>query len=130
MEANIWKYYVFNFLGVFILYTPFIVFYFQNLGLWDGKDFDNLGFILLELTLTYKAPIHYGQPIRVGVRVERLGNKSMNVYSVIEDTETSQELAVGNAIIVAYDYSKSESIFIPEEWRRVVEAFEGLDVEG
>jgi acyl-CoA thioester hydrolase len=104
--------------------------YFQNLDLWDGVDFDNLGFILLEMILTYKAPIHYGQPIRVGVRVERLGNKSMNVFSVIEDSETGQEMAIGKAVVVAYDYSKSQSILIPEDWRRVVEEFEGMDVEG
>jgi acyl-CoA thioester hydrolase len=100
--------------------------YFQHLGLWDGTDFDNLGFILLEMSITFKAPIHYGQPIHVGVRTERLGNKSLEVLNVLEDTESGEEVARGRSVLVAYDYMRSQSIVIPEEWRSVVNEFEGL----
>lgn len=101
--------------------------YFQHLGLWDGIDFDNIGIILLEMTITFKAPIVYGQSIRVGARTDRMGNKSLNVITVLEDAESGQEVASGNSVLVAYDYSRAQSIPIPEEWRSVVNEFEGLD---
>lgn len=100
--------------------------YFQHLGLWDAVDFDNLGVILLETTITFKEPILYGQSIRVGVRTERLGNKSLNVTTVIEDTESGQQIATGNSVLVAYDYARTQSLPIPEKWRRAIDKFEGF----
>jgi MFS family permease len=32
IKSNIWKYYLFSFISVFLLYTPFIIYYFQDLG--------------------------------------------------------------------------------------------------
>jgi acyl-CoA thioester hydrolase len=100
--------------------------YFQHLGLWDGIDFDRVGVILLEATITFKAPIFYGQSIRVGVRTERLGNKSLDVVTILEDVESDSQMASGRSILVAYDYERQESILLPQEWRKVIEAFEGL----
>jgi len=37
MKSNIWKYYTFNFLDMFVLFLPFIVYYFQELGFSLGK---------------------------------------------------------------------------------------------
>ena len=100
--------------------------YFQHLGLWDGTNFDDLGVILLETTITFKEPILYGQSIRVGVRTERLGKKSLNVITAIVDTESGNELAIGKSILVAYDYARTQSIPIPEKWCRAIEQFEDL----
>ena len=100
--------------------------YFHHLSLWDGVDFDNLGVILLETTITFREPILYGQSIKVGVRTTRLGNKSLNVLTSIQDTSTGREIASGNSVLVSYDYVKTESIPIPAEFRRAIEEFEEL----
>jgi acyl-CoA thioester hydrolase len=100
--------------------------YLQRLGLWDGKDFTTIGIILAEGTCTYRAPAAYGQPLRVGVRAARLGTKSLEIHHTIEDTDTGQEIAAGKAILVAYDYHSNRTIPIPDEWRRVIAAFEKL----
>jgi acyl-CoA thioester hydrolase len=100
--------------------------YFQHLGLWDGTNFDHLGFILLETKITFHAPILYGQSIRVGVRTERLGNKSLEVISVLEDTDSGEEVARGHSILVTYDYQQGQSMLIPKAWRKVVEEYEGM----
>ncbi len=62
--------------------------YLQHLGLWDGKDFLKIGIIVAEAACTYKAAIGYGQPLRVGVRTARLGNKSLELHYTIEDADT------------------------------------------
>lgn len=100
--------------------------YFQNLGLWDGTDFDKIGFILAELSCTYKAPINYGQQIHCGVRTVSLGNKSIEVRQSIRDTESGVELASSKSVLVAYDYLGRQSIRVPESWRKVVREFEWL----
>ena len=100
--------------------------YFQSLDLWDGADFDNIGVILVEQSCTYKTPIAYGQPIRVGVRVIRLGNKSLELAVSIRDRDTDQEMAAGRSVLVAYDYLADKSQPIPERWRKAIKAYEGM----
>ena len=100
--------------------------YLQHLGLWDGKDFLKIGVIVAEAACTYKAAIGYGQPVRVGVRTMRLGTKSLELRYTIEDAGTGNEMATGRTIQVAYDYHASQTIPVPETWRRAIAAFEGL----
>ena len=100
--------------------------YLQHLGLWDGKDFLKIGIIVAEAACTYKAAIGYGQPLRVGVRTARLGNKSLELHYTIEDAETGQEMATGRTIQVAYDYHANQTIPVPDAWRRAIAAFEAL----
>jgi len=100
--------------------------YVKNLGLWDGSDFDAIGIILVETTCTFKAPISFGQHIKVGVRTVRLGNKSLEMQHTFQDIDSGQEMATARSVIVAYDYQKERSISIPKEWREAIETFEGI----
>ncbi len=101
--------------------------YFQHLGLWDGRDFDDVGIILLEINCTFKAPMYYGQAVRLGVRTVRLGNKSIEMEHRFEDQGTGAVLAEGRATLVSYDYHRNRSRPIPESWRAAIAQFEGLD---
>jgi acyl-CoA thioester hydrolase len=101
--------------------------YIQSLGLWNGADFDAIGVILVEQSCTYKAPITYVQPIHVGVRVIRLGNKSLELAVSIRDRDTDQEMAVGRTVLVAYDYLADKTQPIPERWREIIKAYEGME---
>jgi acyl-CoA thioester hydrolase len=100
--------------------------YFEQLGLWDGKDFDAVGVILLETSCTFRKPIFYGQSIRVGVRTCRIGRKSLEVETSIEDAVSEEELAAGRSILVSFAYQENRSIPVPDLWRETVDAFEGL----
>jgi acyl-CoA thioester hydrolase len=98
--------------------------YVQRIGLWDGEDFDGIGFILAEQRCTYLAPISLNQQIEVGVRAARLGKKSFElVYSML-DSRTREELATGSTVLVAYDYRAKASIPIPASWRKKMAAFD------
>ena len=100
--------------------------YVKHLGLWHGGSFLDIGIILAEASMTFKAPILWGQPICVGVRVSRLGNKSFDVIYSIQDSETGVEHARGSTVQVAYDYHTAQTILIPEEWRQILTRFENL----
>jgi len=99
--------------------------YVKHLGLWDGGSFFDFGVIMADAHVTFRAPILWGQPIRVGMRIARLGTKSLDSFYLIEDAETGQVLAEGSSVLVAYDYHTSSTIPIPDEWREIIEAYEG-----
>lgn len=102
------------------------IYYIKHLGLWDGKSFLNIGIILAEARVTFRQPVLFDQPVRVGVRVSRLGNKSLEMEYRLEDAQTGAELASASTVSVAYDYHTQQTIPIPETWRRTICEFEGL----
>jgi len=101
--------------------------YIKHLGLWDGSSFLKIGFILAEVRITFLSPILYTQQVRVGVRVSRLGNKSLDMNYRLEDAQNGQELATGSSVQVAYDYQLSKTIPLPEYWRQAIMGFENLE---
>ncbi len=100
--------------------------YIKALGLWVESDFDAIGIILAEQSCRYLNPIQLESDIKVGVRTMRLGEKSIETQYSIQDALTGDEQAVGQAILVAYDYQLGKSIPIPDNWRVVITAFEGI----
>ena len=103
--------------------------YIQHLGLWNGRSFMEIGIILADAQVTFHAAILFGQPVQAGVRVSRLGNKSMTMEYCLEDPSTGQQMATGSSVLVAYDYHAGRTIPIPENWRRTIIEFEQLDEE-
>ena len=102
------------------------VFYLRHLKLWEGSSFLDIGIIMADVHMTFKKAIQFGDPIRVGVRISRLGNKSMQSEYCIEDSRDGSIYATGASVLVAYDYRNERSVPIPEEWRRVIMEFEGM----
>ncbi|MBC8332909.1 MAG: acyl-CoA thioesterase [Anaerolineae bacterium] len=101
--------------------------YARQLGLWDGGSFFDFGMIMADAQLTFKAPILWGQSLRVGMRITRLGNKSMESIYSIEDAQSQQVFAEGASVLVAYDYHTSKTIPVPDAWRKIIQEFEGLE---
>jgi acyl-CoA thioester hydrolase len=101
--------------------------YLFHLGLIKrGQSFLEVGVILADAHLTFKASIQFGQAVRVGVRTTRLGNKSLDMEYRIEDADSGKELATGSTALVAYDYRTSQTVPIPDAWREKIRQFEGL----
>jgi acyl-CoA thioester hydrolase len=98
--------------------------YVANLGVWRPGDFMNIGIILADAHVTFRAAVVFGQKIVVGVRVARLGNKSMDMEYQMEDADTGQAAAVGSTVLVAYEYATRRTIPIPDNWRSAITAFE------
>lgn len=103
--------------------------YFIQLGLFTkDQSFMDIGVILADVHLTYLEPVFFGQNIKVGVHISRLGNKSMTWEQNILDADTGKELAKGEVIMVAYDYHAEKTMSIPQEWREKISEFEGIKV--
>ena len=99
--------------------------YLIQLGLFSkDQSFLDVGIIIADARVTFLAPVYFGQDVQVGVRVSRIGNKSMAMdYRVIDGTD-GKELATGSTTIVAFDYRQHQTIPVPEEWRKKIHKYE------
>jgi acyl-CoA thioester hydrolase len=103
--------------------------YIRHLGLWKGDSFLDIGIILADVHLTFRASIQYGQEVQVGVRVARLGNKSLTMEHVLEEASSHSEFATASTVLVAYDYKTGQTVLVPPEWRQAIAHFEGLKTD-
>ena len=103
--------------------------YWIQMGFFSrDQSFMEIGVIIADVHITYLEPVYFGQNIKVGVRVVRLGNKSMNWEQNVVDADTGRELARGELVVVTYDYKQEKTIPIPQRWREKIIEFEGLKV--
>ena len=101
--------------------------YFLELGLFDpDRSFQEIGVIIADIHIAFHAPVLWGAPVKVGVRIAKVGSKSLTVEQCVTDETAGQTYASGTVILVAYDYHDHKTIPVPDEWREKVAQFEGL----
>lgn len=100
--------------------------YIRHLDLWDGSSYLELGFIIASLEVDFQAPILITDAVHVGVRVARLGGKSLDMLYRVEQVETGKVFGTGKTVLVGYDYRKGQSMELLDEWRESIAAFEGI----
>ena len=101
--------------------------YLVKLGLFDGKSFLDLRMIIADLHISYLAPIAPGQNVCVRTRTARIGGKSITFEYRVEDADDGKLLAIAEVVGVTYDYRSQKTIQVPDEWRRAIGEFEGVD---
>lgn len=99
--------------------------YLLHLGLWDGQDFNKLGLIVADIHVAYLAPMVLWQKVDLGLRISRIGNKSLTFEYQFTDHASGQVLANAESVMVAYDYERHTSIPVSTEWRQKINQFEG-----
>jgi acyl-CoA thioester hydrolase len=105
--------------------------YFVELGLFKpGQSFLDINVIMAESHVTYRASVHFGMPIKVGVRTSQIAKKSMRVEQNIVHAETGKVLASGYIILVAFDYYQNKTIPVPDVMREKISEYEGLTTDG
>lgn len=102
--------------------------YLLELGLWDGNSFFDIGLIIGDIHIRYRAAVTLHQKIRVEMRIAQIGVKSLTGEYRIVDVETGKLMATAEIIQVAYNYHQQRSIPVPESWRQKISAFEGLEL--
>jgi acyl-CoA thioester hydrolase len=100
--------------------------YIRQLGLWDGKSFLDLGVIIADIHIAYKAPIALEDDIQVAIRVSHIGNKSITMENEILDTKDGSLKAQAEIVLVNYDFRSKTTIPVPESWRKKIMEFEGF----
>lgn len=103
-------------------------FYLMHLGLFEkGQDFLDIGIIMADAHLTFHAPIRWEDEVKAGARFVKIGNKSLIVEQEIVDRENGKRYASCEIVLVAYDYHMGVTVPVPDEWREMINEFEGLE---
>jgi acyl-CoA thioester hydrolase len=100
--------------------------YIIHLGLFDGESFLDLKLIVADVHVSYLASINPKANVQVGVRVSKLGNKSITFEYEVADQNTHEIFARSETVMVAYDYHSQKSIPVSPEWRQAISQFEGI----
>lgn len=100
--------------------------YWSALGLGGpGEGVESLSFILARTECDFRAPIAYGEIVRVWIRCPRLGRKSWDFEYRLEGLDSDVLFAEARSVQVFYDYTHRRGQEIPSEVRRRIERLEG-----
>jgi acyl-CoA thioester hydrolase len=98
-----------------------INFFMQNLaGNWDWKK---QGIILKKNIVEYNIPTFIEDNIRVEVSSKAIGNKSFTLTYTVRDDKNNIK-ATGESIVVCFDYTKQETIQIPDNILKALQKHE------
>lgn len=98
--------------------------YLQACGIWDGTIRSGFGMVVAAIKIDYVAQIQFSDPVRVGIKLGHLGNKSLRFRFQVENSENKTAYARGEVVMVAYDQTEERSLPITQEWREKLAAFE------
>ncbi len=97
--------------------------YYNHLfGLSKPEDFP---FILARVEIDFRSPLVLGEGLLVGIRVSRVGNKSFHFEYELREEKSGRLVAEARSVQVMYDYKTGQTMPVPPEFRRTLEAFEG-----
>jgi len=85
----------------------------------DINDGSIVGFVVSS-GCEYHAPISYPEPVEAGLRVDRLGNSSVQYGIGIFKTGVEEAVAHGHFVHVFVDRSSNKSVSIPGRMRDVL----------
>jgi len=88
-------------------------------------DYRRVPFILAHVTIDFRAEALVSETLLLGLRCEWVGGKSFAFRYEIREKQSDRLVAEATSVQVCYDYDRKQSISMPPELKRAVEAFEG-----
>lgn len=89
----------------------------------DVDPADELGIVVAELAITFRSAASLGEILEVGVRVPRVGAKSLVFEYELRGPE-GRLVASARTTHVAFDDVEGRSVAVPAAWRRRIERHE------
>jgi len=98
--------------------------YFQELGLMEVMERTGIGPILASVQCRFKIPLTYPDTVSVGIRISEMGKDRFTMEYVVVSQRLERIAAVGEGVIVSFDYRKGEKAPLPAEVRERILALE------
>lgn len=98
--------------------------YYQRVGFYHPGPDALTGLVVVRNEIDYLAPILLGDELSVGLRVERLGTKSITFAFQMASPSEERLLAQGKSVMVVYDNNTQKGVPIPPTWREDIIQFE------
>jgi acyl-CoA thioester hydrolase len=82
------------------------------------------GMIQATINFTYERQLEYREPISIGVKITRIGNKSFDFHYEVWSEAQNALAAQGVTTMVAFDFVHNRTIAVPQEWRDAISEYE------
>jgi acyl-CoA thioester hydrolase len=100
--------------------------YFDEAGISGVSGMPSgIGPILASTSCRFKAPLTFPDTIAVGARVIELGEDRFTVEHAVASEKLGRIAAIGQALVVSFDYSAQTKAPVPDAWRQAIEKMEG-----
>jgi len=87
-----------------------------------ADELSDLG-IVADVKIAYRSPAFFGEALEIGVRVPRVGTKSIQFEFEVRGPD-GRLVAEASSAHVTFDYATREPAPVPDEWRRRIESHE------
>ena len=104
------------------LETARSIYFRQHLGLTMGGG--KAGFVLAEITCSYRQQLLFPNTVEVLTRVGRLGRSSLTVQGAVFRVGEKQPLVTSSCVLVWFDFAEQRSAPLPDRIIDAVTAYE------
>lgn len=99
--------------------------YFDAIGLSESMEREQVGPILAHTSCDFKLALTYPDTIRIAATVARIGSSSFTMqYQVTSSANDWKVAALGEGVVVVFDYSAGQKVVISDRLRERIVALE------
>jgi acyl-CoA thioester hydrolase len=102
--------------------------YLVRIDLWPALPPSGIGPILARISCDYKKPLTYPDTVYVSARVTAIGNRSFRMQHLVVSKALDSVVAEVDSTLVVLDYSRNQTVPVPESCRKAIEALESKPV--
>ena len=92
-----------------------------------GVDWERLAIVVVKIEAEFLAQIKGNDHIAGRTRIVKIGNKSFHLEQDVIDSDTQEVKSRCLSVMVLYDLERQQTIPLPDEWRKAITDYEGLE---
>ena len=93
----------------------------------EGVDWERQAIVVVKIEAEFLAQIKSNSRIAGRTRVTKIGNKSFHLEQDVIDIDTKEVKSRCLSVMVLYDLERQQTIPLPDEWRKAITDYEGLE---
>ena len=92
-----------------------------------GVDWERQAIVVVKIEAEFLAQIKGNYHIAGRTRIVKIGNKSFHLEQDVIDSDTQEVKSRCLSVMVLYDLERQQTIPLPDEWRKAISDYEGLE---
>ena len=92
-----------------------------------GVDWERQAIVVVKIEAEFLAQIKGNDHIAGRTRIVKIGNKSFHLEQDVIDSDTQEVKSRCLSVMVLYDLKRQQTIPLPDEWRKAITDYEGLE---
>ena len=92
-----------------------------------GVDWERQAIVVVKIEAEFLAQIKGNDHIAGRTRIVKIGNKSFHLEQDVIDSDTQEVKSRCLSVMVLYDLERQQTIPLPDEWRKAITDYEGLE---